>query len=314
MAAEARAAAALDHPNIGVVHEIGETEEGQPFIAMAYYDGETLAERLRRETLPVRDALRVIRQVVRGLGAAHAQGCVHCDIKPSNILVTRSGLQSPDGTVVKILDFGIARHLGDGPMAPRSVAGTAGYQAPERTRGEPASVRADLWSVGVVLYEMLTGRLPFTPGPDRSFVDAVRHQEPEPVENLRPDVPPVVDQIIRRCLQKDPDRRYADTGALLADLDRLEPSRPPEGRPRRSGSGSTSTANRLAVLPLADARRESGHDDVAVDMTQALISQLSRLRGLRVIGGAASMPYQPVVKVPAQHRGRRGAPLARRDD
>jgi serine/threonine protein kinase len=216
---------------------------------------------------------------------------VHCDVKPSNILITTPGLQSPEGSVVKIVDFGIARHLGE--ERTEGAAGTVAYMAPERTRGEAPDVRTDLWSMGVVLYEMLTGRLPFRPERNLNMVDAVRHQEPEPVENLRPDVPPALDQIIRRCLRKDPAQRYADVGAMLADLDRLEHLRTPGSRPRRSGRdrGPATPGDRLAVLPLDNLSREPGHDYFAVGMTQELIARLSKLSGLRVIGLAASTRY-----------------------
>jgi serine/threonine-protein kinase len=286
---EARAAAALDHPNIGVIHEIGETDDGHPFIAMAYYDGETLAARIRRERLPVGDAIRLIGQIARGLGAAHARGCVHCDVKPSNILVISPGPQSPEGSIVKIVDFGIARYLEDTAVEGRRHAGTAAYLAPERTRGEPAAIRTDLWSMGVVLYEMLTGRLPFRTGDDRTLVDAIRHDELVPMENLRPDVPPMLDEIVRRCLRKDADERYADAAALLGDLNRLDESRPSGSRPERP-SGARHEG-RLAVLALRNLSPESGLDYFAVGITQELVARLSRLRGVRVIGGATSLHY-----------------------
>ena len=286
---EARAAAALDHPNIGVIHEIGETDDGHPFIAMAYYDGETLAARIRRERLLVGDAIRLIGQIARGLGAAHARGYVHCDVKPSNILVISPGPQSPEGSIVKIVDFGIARYLEEAAVEGRRHAGTAAYVAPERTRGEPAAIRTDLWSMGVVLYEMLTGRLPFRTSDDRTLVEAIRHDEPVPIENLRPDVPPMLDEIVRRCLRKDAAERYADAAAFLGDLHRLDESRPSGSRSeRRSGARHE---GRLAVLALRNLSPESGLDYFAVGITQELVSRLSRLRGFRVIGGATSLQY-----------------------
>ena len=289
--AEARAAAALDHPNIGVVYEIGAIDDGQPFIAMAYYHGETLAQRLRRDRLPVGEATRLIRQVVNGLSAAHAQACVHCDIKPSNILLA-SGHQGADGTVVKILDFGIARHFGENAATSSIKAGTAPYLAPERTRGEPPDIRTDLWSLGVVLYEMLAGRLPFTPAPERSLTDAIRHHEPEPLESLRPEIPAALDQIVRKCLRKNANERYLDTGALLADLDRLEHSRGSGSRPRRDWqSGSDTHERRLAVIPLGNATAEPEHEYFAFGMTEQLIARLSKLHRVRVIGHAASQRY-----------------------
>jgi serine/threonine-protein kinase len=292
LVAEARATAALDHPYIAIVHEIGETDEGQPFIAMAYYEGETLAARLRREKLPVPEALRLIAQLARGIGAAHAQGCVHCDIKPSNVLLTSPDLRTHDGSV-RIVDFGVARHLGDGPAAMRAIAGTAPYLAPERTRGAPPDIRTDLWSIGVVLYEMLAGRLPFTARDDRTLVDVIRSLEPDSVENARPDVPPALDQIIRKLLRKNPEERYRDTGALLADLERLAQSWPAVPRPRRSGNEPKPAAatGRLAVLPLANANGDARYDYLPASLTHELISRLSRLNGLRVIAGAASMQF-----------------------
>lgn len=286
---EARAAAALDHPNIGVIHEIGETDDGHPFIAMAYYEGETLASRIRRDRLPVGDTIRLIRQIASGLGAAHAQGCVHCDVKPSNILVISPGPQSPEGTIVKIVDFGIARYLDDVAVEGRRHAGTAEYFAPERTRGEPATIRTDLWSMGVVLYEMLTGRLPFKAGDGRSLVEAIRHDEPIPIENLRPEVPPMLDEIVRRCLRKDAGERHADADAFLGDLNRLDESRPSRSRSERPSVAGRE--RRLAVLALRNLSPAPGLDYLAVGITHELISRLSRLGGLRVIGGATSMQY-----------------------
>src|SRR5215213_5833814 len=148
---EARAASALDHPNICTIHEVGETAEGQLFLAMAFYDGETLRQRLERGPLPVAEALHIALQAARGLAKAHRQGIVHRDIKPANLMITGDG-------IVKILDFGIA-WLPD-QTQPDPLLGTPGYMSPEQARFGSVDARSDVWSLGVVLHEMLTGRRP----------------------------------------------------------------------------------------------------------------------------------------------------------
>src|SRR5262249_42745837 len=151
---EARAASALDHPNLCTVHEVGETAEGQLYLAMPCYDGETLARRIERGPLPLAEALHLACQAARGLAQAHGGGIVHRDVKPANLMVTGDG-------VVKILDFGIAQLLGEGG-APRAgvLAGTPAYMSPEQARGEGVGPATDVWSLGVVLYEILAGRRP----------------------------------------------------------------------------------------------------------------------------------------------------------
>jgi len=149
---EAKASSALDHPNIGVLYEIGETEEGETFIAMAYYEGETLRQKLAGGALPLDDAVSIAEQIAMGLAKAHEGGIVHRDIKPANIIVTRDG-------VVKIIDFGLAKLQEATRMTRRgAVMGTPAYMSPEQARGDDVDARTDLWSLGVVLYEML-GRM-----------------------------------------------------------------------------------------------------------------------------------------------------------
>ncbi|MCI0436244.1 MAG: serine/threonine protein kinase, partial [Gemmatimonadetes bacterium] len=179
---EARTASALDHPHIATVHDVGDTPDGGLFIAMAYYEGETLAQRLARGSISVEEALTVAVQVADGLSAAHARGIVHRDIKPANVLVTPGG-------VVKILDFGIAKVAGSSATATGVRIGTVAYMSPEQTRGEAVDARSDVWSFGVMLYEMLTGRRPFDGGDESVIVHAVRSEEPPPMRTARPDVP-----------------------------------------------------------------------------------------------------------------------------
>jgi eukaryotic-like serine/threonine-protein kinase len=211
---EARAASALDHPNLCTILEVGESEEGLLFLAMPRYDGESLERRIARGPLPIEQALDVATQTARGLAKAHKHGIVHRDVKPANLFLTNDG-------VVKILDFGIAKLSGQaGPTRRGASLGTPAYMAPEQTRGDEVDARADVWSLGVVLYEMLTGRRPFLGGSDAALVYAVLHEEPEPPSRLRPEVTPEIERIVSRMLAKDPGRRYPDAVDVLADLRR----------------------------------------------------------------------------------------------
>ena len=209
---EARAASALDHTNLCTIHEIGESEDGLLFLAMPRYDGESLEHRIARGPLPVEEAVDIVVQAARGLAKAHEHGIIHRDVKPGNLFVTRDG-------VVKILDFGIAKLAGEvGPTQTGSSLGTPSYMAPEQMRGEAVSPRADVWSLGVVFYEMLAGRRPFVGGAGAAVVHAVLHEDPEPLARLRPDVPAELDRVLSRMLAKDLEHRPADAEEALADL------------------------------------------------------------------------------------------------
>jgi len=202
---EARAASALDHPNICTIYEIGETPEGQLYLAMAFYEGETLSRRLARGPLPVAEALRIALQVAQGLAKAHQHGIVHRDVKPANLMITADG-------IVKVLDFGIALLPEQGRSLP--LLGTAGYMSPEQERGEPIDARSDVWALGAVLHEMLTGRLPDRDG------QAVEASGWEPLgPRLRQTS---VGGVLSRMLATEPADRYPDASALLADLTALE--------------------------------------------------------------------------------------------
>ncbi len=208
---EARAASALDHPNVCTVYDVGEIEDDRLYLAMPAYDGETVKQKVQRGPLPVEEAVDIAKQAAQGLAKAHRQGIVHRDVKPANLMVTGDG-------IVKILDFGLAKLAGAmGLTRSGFCVGTPTYMSPEQARGE-VDHRTDLWSLGVVLYEMLTGQAPFQAESDPQIVHAVLHEEPAPLRRWRPDAPAGLERIIGGLLKKNLADRYPSAEHLLADL------------------------------------------------------------------------------------------------
>ncbi|HEX3373488.1 MAG TPA: protein kinase [Edaphobacter sp.] len=205
---EARTASSLDHPNIGVIHGIEDTDEGRTFIIMAYYEGESLAERIRSGPIPAREAVDIALQMARGLAAAHARQIAHRDIKPSNVMLTSSGS-------IKIVDFGLAHSLGPETATELGITGTVAYMAPEQANGRVMDERSDIWSVGVVLAEMLTGRNPFDRGTISATIIAILSEPPLAMDG----VPVELQQIVYRALSKDPAGRYQQCSELITDLE-----------------------------------------------------------------------------------------------
>ncbi len=216
---EARAAAALNHPNIATIHAI-EEDAGELFIVMEYVEGEELKAKISRGPLQVSHALDIALQITEGLQAAHRKGIIHRDIKSSNIMLTGTGQ-------AKIMDFGLAK-LPGGALVTKvgSTLGTVAYMSPEQTRGDAVDQRSDLWSFGVVLYEMLTGQLPFGTGYEQAVMYSILNEEPRPITSLRPDLPAAVVKVVDRLLAKSPDMRYPSAEDLLADLRAVRSSGP----------------------------------------------------------------------------------------
>ena len=215
---EAKAAARVDHPNICTIHEIGE-DNGQTFLAMAYVEGQTVREKIKARPLKLEDALDIAMQTAQGLQAAHEKEIVHRDIKSANLIVTPKGQ-------VKIMDFGLAQLAEQSRLTKTAmILGTPAYMSPEQARREPTDRRTDIWSLGVVIYEMVTGKLPFEGERQEAVAYAIVHEEPEAMTAQRVDVPVELDRIVRKALAKDRAERYPHVEDLLVDLRALRNER-----------------------------------------------------------------------------------------
>jgi eukaryotic-like serine/threonine-protein kinase len=275
---EARAASALDHPAIAVVYEIGSTDPGlqaafdEPaggglFIAMAWYEGETLREKVARGPLPIPESLDYAGQVAEGLAAAHEAGIVHRDIKPANVMVTDRGR-------VKILDFGVAKRSGVDPARERGIPGTIAYMSPEQVQGHEVDHRTDLWSLGVMLHEMVAGRRPFQGETEEETLRAILHDGPPALTELRNDASPELEAVVGRCLATEPSRRYAGARELLDALRSVA---------RRGTAAASREDTSILVLPFANIGPDPRDEYLSDGLTEEVITDLSRIRALRVI-------------------------------
>jgi serine/threonine protein kinase len=211
---EAQAAAVLNHPNICTVYEIDD-HEGQSFISMEYIDGRSLKSLIDEGPMGLSAALDVAMQIAAGLGEAHEKDVVHRDIKPANVIVTGKGQ-------AKIMDFGLAKLRSQTVLTREGTTlGTVAYMSPEQAMGKTVDHRTDIWSFGVVLYEMISGQRPFKGDYDQAVLYSVMHKEPEPLTALRTGVPPELERIVNKCMEKDPGERYQTTADVVADLRHL---------------------------------------------------------------------------------------------
>ncbi len=327
---EARAASALNHPHICTLYDIGE-HEGRPFLVLELLEGESLKERLAAGALPPAEVLALAIQISDALEEAHSKGIVHRDIKPANVCITRRG-------EAKILDFGVAKLLGERrvperepgataqavPAGPETITmhgiamGTVAYMSPEQARREEVDARTDLFSFGATLYQMATGRLPFQEASAELTLEAILRKQPLKPRESNPRLPPELERIILKALEKDRALRYQSASEMKAELDRLkrasEPARKPARRwmlaaavvaiaiplylLRRQGAPAEapSTVRSVAVLPLANASGDPQQEYLADGLTDALTGSLGRISALRVISRASAMQYKATKK------------------
>ena len=268
---EAKAASALDYPNICTIYEIDETKDNRMFISMACYEGESLREKIDKGPLKIEEATDIATQIAQGLDKAHKKGIIHRDIKPANIMITEDG-------VAKIVDFGLAKLAGQMKLTRTGTTlGTIAYMSPEQAQGKSVDHRSDIWSLGVVLYEMLTGQLPFKGEQMQSTVYSILKKDPEPPTSIRSDIPRHIEQVVFKALEKDISYRYQNMQDLIQDLKQS----PPLTFPKVEKS--------IVVLPFENLSPDPEQEYFCDGMTEEIISDLSKVQALRVISRTSAM-------------------------
>ncbi|HSQ21130.1 MAG TPA: protein kinase [Blastocatellia bacterium] len=303
---EARAASALRSHNIAAIYDIGE-HDGAMFIAMEYVEGEVLSQRIDRGTLPISDVIDIAIQIADALEEAHILGIIHRDVKSSNLIVTERGL-------VKMLDFGLVKMIQTdssidsadstaavgGQTAVGVVLGTVSYMSPEQALGRDLDQRTDLFSFGIVMYEMLTGRLPFEGASPTEIVDSIIHKEATAIARFNYDVPPELERIVRKCLEKDREQRYGSAREVSIDLRNLRREGDANAAPNLARSQnsqerrgrSRKAIDSLAILPLMNAGEDPETEYLADGITESIINNLSRLPKLRVMARSTVFRYK----------------------
>jgi len=268
---EAQAAAALNHPNICTIHEIDEYQ-GQTFIAMEYIQGRSLKQRLDEGPLAIDEAKDIALQVAEGLKEAHDKGIVHRDIKPANIMLTEKGK-------AKITDFGLAKLSGGTDLTKAStIMGTVAYMSPEQAKGDEVDNRTDIWSLGAMIYEMLTGERPFQKSQEHALIYAILHDEPSPLSLLRPEVPTPIELAIEKALVKKQSDRHQDINELIQNL--------------KHSSTSNKDEKSIVVLPFDDLSPSKDNEYFSDGLTEEIISDLTQIQDILVISRSSAMTYK----------------------
>jgi serine/threonine protein kinase/Flp pilus assembly protein TadD len=278
---EAQAAAALNHPNISTIHAI-EENDADVFIVMEYIDGPELRAKIESGRMSVEESLVIIEQIARGLQSAHQKGIFHRDIKSSNIMLTRTGQ-------IKVMDFGLAKLKGSAQITKAGTTiGTVAYMSPEQARGEHVDHRSDIWSLGIILYEMLAGHLPYRGDFEQAILYAIVNEEPEPIIAVRDDVPIKIEQMLKKLLSKDLNFRYQDLDEFLKDLT--------DFRQKKNISKKDEDEKTIAVLPFENISPDKETDYFADGLAEELIINLSKIKEVHVIARTNSMRYKGTEK------------------
>jgi len=278
---EAKAASALDHPNISTIHEIDEAE-GECFICMAYIEGQSVKELIKEKEFSIEETLKIGIQIAEGLSRAHQKDIVHRDIKSDNIMLTQDGL-------VKIMDFGLAKLKGVSRITKAGTTlGTVSYMSPEQTRGEDVDHRTDIWSLGVILYEMLTGQLPFRGDHEQAVVYSILNEEPKPITDLRTDLSRELEPIVSKPLSKSPDSRYQKAEDIVIDLRELRKKL--ESVKKEPSAKELSPS--IAVLPFTNLSADPEQEYFCDGMAEEIINALTHIEGLRVVARTSAFAFK----------------------
>jgi serine/threonine protein kinase/Tfp pilus assembly protein PilF len=285
---EAKAAAALDHPNICTIYEINETLNKELYIAMAFYEGETLKEIIDKSPLDIGRAIDYAVQIADGLSHAHEKGIVHRDVKPANIIITLTG-------TAKILDFGLAKLAGASRITTTSssIMGTVAYMSPEQASSSEVSEKTDIWALGVILYEMLTGKLPFDAPYQQAILWAILECDPESVMEIRSETPSMLVSIINKALQKNPDERYECMNTLRDDLKNLSGNLKFEtAAPLVPSLLQKSSKKSIAVMPFTNMSAEKEQEYFCEGLSEDLINALTNIKDLKVVARTSSFSFK----------------------